>query len=199
MNKTKLQIKELGEGMEVKEHKQELAELGIVDVVKINVDGVTGEDNGVKLIERLYSPLVNKIGKNEQIDPSKCIVNNSDYGRFHAHANIVDGISNWLDKGPVSDKKFDFEVPRGYMVMLDGFIINKNQEKQDKFIVRVELDGYREYEVEAPSKEKAEDVYLDNMLDGDKVKLVDEGFSEDEGFISEITPKGEHIHYKNQE
>ena len=67
-----------------------------------------------------------------------------------------------------------------------------------EFIIRVELDGYREYKVEAKDKVEAEEVYFDNILDSNKVKLVAEGFSDEEGFVSEITEKNKHIHYRNK-
>ncbi len=63
-----------------------------------------------------------------------------------------------------------------------------------KHIIRVEVSGYREYEVEAENKEQARDNYLENL---DNVKMVDEDLSE-EGYISQITKKSEHLHYSNK-
>ena len=63
-----------------------------------------------------------------------------------------------------------------------------------KYIIRVEVSGYREYEVEGENKEQARDNYLDNL---DKVNMVDEDLSE-QGYISQITKKSEHLHYSTE-
>lgn len=64
-----------------------------------------------------------------------------------------------------------------------------------KFVIRVELTGYREYEVEANNKEQARDNYLERLGEPDSdIKILDESIGE-ESWISNITKKKNHLHY----
>ena len=63
-----------------------------------------------------------------------------------------------------------------------------------KFIIRVDLIGYREYEVEGENKEQARDNYLEETGEDKKVTMLNESIGE-ESWIANITKKEDHLHY----
>ena len=63
-----------------------------------------------------------------------------------------------------------------------------------KFVIRVDLTGYREYEVEGENKEQARDNYLEEIGEDEKVTMLDESIGK-ESWIGDITKKEDHLHY----
>jgi len=62
-----------------------------------------------------------------------------------------------------------------------------------KFIIRVDLTGYREYEVKGENKEQARDNYLEEIGEGEKVTMLNENVGK-KSWIANITKKEDHLH-----